>query len=328
MLLLSKNDIKRVFSMNDAIKADKDAFRMFSEGKSVVPLRMQIPVPKYDGTFLFMPAYIEDMDCASLKVVNIFPKNIDMGIPSAPAQVMLIDGRTGVINAILDGTYLTQIRTGGASGAAFDILARKDAQKGALIGTGGQAAAQIEGMIAARKLEQVKVYDLNYERTKIFAENMQEELKSYGTRIVAAKSSDEAIEDADLIITVTTSSKPVFDGRKVKKGATLSCVGSYQPHMQEMDPVILQRADKVYFDSQEAVLSEAGDILIPLKEGMINKANFKGDIGDVISGKIIGRENDDEIIVFKTVGIGTQDLVTAKYVYDRAVEKSVGTNWN
>jgi ornithine cyclodeaminase len=328
MLLLSREDIKKVFSMKDAIKADKDAFRIFTEGKSVVPLRTQIPAPKHDGTFLFMPAYVSDIDCASLKIINIFPKNIDKGIISAPAQVLLVDGTNGFVNAILDGTYVTQLRTGAASGAAFDILARKDAKKGALIGTGGQAATQLEAMIVARDLEEVKVYDLNFERTKAFAAKMQEELKEYGTKIVAAESSDEAIEDADLIITVTPSSKPVFDGSKVKKGATVSCVGSYQHHMQEMDPVILTRASKIYFDSVEAVLSEAGDILIPLENGTITKDDFTGDLGEVILGNVVGRENDDEIIVFKTVGIGTQDLITAKYIYDKAIEQGIGTKWS
>lgn len=327
MLLLSKEDIKRVFSMKDAIEADKDAFRIFTEGKSNVPLRTQISAPKAGGTFLFMPAYIEDLNCAGLKVVNIFPKNIDKGIPSAPAQVLLIDGSTGVIIAILDGTYVTQLRTGAASGAAFDLLARKDCKKGALIGTGGQAATQLEAMVVARNLEEVKVFDLNLERTKGFVEKMKEELVKYGTKIIAVETSDEAIEDADLIVTVTPSLKPVFDGSKVKKGATVSCVGSYQPYMQEMDPVILTRASKIYFDSEEAVLSEAGDILIPLEDGTITKNDFTGDLGEVVLGKVIGRENEDEIIVFKTVGIGTQDLVTAKYIYDKATAQGIGTCW-
>lgn len=327
MLLLSKEDIKKVFSMKDAIEADKDAFRIFAEGKSIVPLRTQIPAPKAEGIFLFMPAYVEDLDCAGLKVINIFQKNISKGIPSAPAQVLLIDGTTGIITAILDGTYVTQLRTGAASGAAFDLLARKDCKKGALIGTGGQAATQLEAMIVARNLEEVKVYDMNLERTKAFVAKMQEELKAYGTKIAAAESSDEAIEDADLIVTVTPSSKPVFHGNKVKKGATVSCVGSYQHHMQEMDPVILTRASKIYFDSEEAVLSEAGDILIPLEDGTITKDDFTGDLGEVILGTVVGRENDDEIIVFKTVGIGTQDLVTAKYIYDKATAQGIGTRW-
>ena len=327
MLLLSREDIKKVFSMKDAIEADKEAFQLVVEGKCDSPLRTNIQAPKHDGCFLFMPAYVEEMDTAAVKIVNIFPHNIDQGKPSSPAQVLLIDGATGIVSAILDGTYVTQLRTGAASGAAFDVLAKKDCRIGALIGTGGQAATQLEAMLAARKLEEVRVYDLNYERTVAFAEKMQEELKEYGARIIAVKSSDEAIDDADLLITVTPSSKPVFDGTKVKAGATVSCVGAYQHHMQEMDPRILPRASKIYFDSKEAVLFESGDILIPLEEGIITEEDFTGDLGMVLKGESVGRENDEEIIVFETVGVAAQDLVAAKKIYEKALEANVGTEW-
>ena len=328
MLLLSREDIKQVFSMKQAIEADKQAFTLFTQGKTDVPLRTQIVAEEKNGTFLFMPAYSATLNAASLKNINLFPDNINKGIPSAPAQVLLIDGDTGIISAVLDGNTVTQLRTGAASGVAFDVLGRKEAKEGALIGTGGQAASQLEAMICARKLEEVRVYDQDFERTKAFAKEMTRELASYGTRIVPAASSDEAITNADLIVTVTPSSKPVFDGTKVKAGATVSCVGSYQPHMQEMDPVILERATKLYFDSEEAVLSEAGDILIPLENGMITKEDFTGDIGEVLTGALVGRENEEEIIVFKTVGIGAQDLVTAKQIYDRALEEQIGTQWS
>ena len=327
MLLLSREDIKKVFTMRDAIEADKEAFRLVVEGKCDSPLRTNIQAPKYDGCFLFMPAYVEEMDTAAVKIVNIFPHNIDQGKPSSPAQVLLIDGKTGIVTAVLDGTYVTQIRTGAASGAAFDVLAKKDCRIGALIGTGGQAATQLEAMLEARKLEEVRVYDLNYERTAAFAERMHEELKAYGAKIIPVHSSDEAIDDADLLITVTPSSKPVFDGTKVKAGATISCVGAYQHHMQEMDPAILPRASKIYFDSKEAVLSESGDILIPLEEGIITEEDFTGDLGMVLKGELVGRENDEEIIVFETVGVAVQDLVAAKKIYEKAVEANVGTEW-
>lgn len=327
MLLLSREDIKKVFTMKDAIEADKKAFQLVVEGKCDAPLRTNIQAPKHEGCFLFMPAYVEEMDTASLKIINIFPHNIDNGIPSSPAQVLLIDGKTGIVIAVLDGTYVTQLRTGAASGAAFDVLARKDARIGALIGTGGQAATQLEAMLAARDIKEVRVFDLNYDRTKEFADRMQEELASYGAKIVAAKTSDEAVEGADLLITVTPSSKPVFDASKVKEGATISCVGAYQPHMQEMDPAILTRASKIYFDSEEAVLSESGDILIPLADGTITKEDFTGDLGQLIKGQIPGRESDEEIIVFETVGVAAQDLMAAKAIYDRAVEAGIGMNW-
>ncbi|MDT2737289.1 ornithine cyclodeaminase family protein [Enterococcus pseudoavium] len=328
MLLLSRDNIKQVFTMNDAIAADKLAFQLFSENKTEVPLRTQIVDEKQNGTFLFMPSYSPDLAAAALKIINIFPDNIDKGLSSAPAQVLLVDGATGYVNALLDGTTVTQLRTGAASGVAFDVLGRKDAKKGALIGTGGQAATQLEAMLCVRNLDVVYVFDQNSERTQAFVEEMKRTLKKYPTEILPAKSSDEAIHDADLIITVTPATSPVFDGNKVKRGATVSCVGSYQPQMQEMDPVILKRASKIYFDSEEAVLSEAGDILIPLAEGLITKDDFTGDIGEVLLEKVVGRESEDEIIVFKTVGIGAQDLVTAQKIYECALEKEIGKEWS
>jgi len=327
MLLLSREDIKKVFTIKDAIEADKKAFQLVVEGKCNAPLRTNIQAPKYDGCFLFMPAYVEEMDVASLKVIDLFPHNIDNGLPSSPAQVLLIDGKTGIIDAVLDGNYVTQLRTGASSGAAFDLLAKKECKIGAVIGTGGQAPTQLEAMLAARKLEEVRVYDLNLERTKAFAEKMQEELKDYGAKIIAVASSDAAIDNADLIITVTPSSKPVCDANKVKNGATISCVGAYQYHMQELDPAIFARKPKIYFDSEAMVLSESGDILQPMDQGILSKDDFTGDLGNVIKGELVGRENDEEIIVYETVGVATQDLVTAKEIYDRALAAGVGMNW-
>lgn len=328
MLLLTKNDIKKVFTMRDAVEADKLAFRMLSDGKCEAPLRTVIPAPEHDGSFLFMPAYSPELENAALKVVCIFPHNIDRGIPSAPAQVFLIDGTNGCVSAVLDGTYVTQLRTGAASGAALDILARKDAKKGALIGTGGQAASQLEAMLTVRNLKQVKVFDLNARRTQEFVEKMQADLSSYGTEILAAETSDDAVEDADILITVTPSSRPVFDGTKIKAGCTISCVGAYQPHMQELDPRVLPRVSKIYFDSADAVLAESGDIIIPLREGIISEKDFTGELGDAIAGKIPKRETEEEIILFETVGVAIQDLVTAKQIVDKAGEANVGIRWN
>lgn len=327
MLLLSRKEIKKVFTMKDAIETNKECFKLFSEGKSEVPLRTTIQAPNHNGVFLFMPSYVEELDAAGLKVVNIFPENVKENLPTAPAQVLLIDGKTGIVTAILDGTYVTQLRTGASSGAAFDLFAIKNAKIGALIGTGGQAATQLEAMMVARELDEVRIFDLDEKRRQAFVSEMQKELKCYNTKIVEATSSDNAIENADIIVTVTPSTKPVFDGTKVKKGATVSCVGAYQHHMQEMDPAILPRASKIYFDSEEAVLSEAGDILIPLEQGIITKDDFTGDIGDVLLGKVVGRENDEEIIVYENVGIGVLDLMTARAIYLKAVEAEVGTNW-
>lgn len=326
MLLLSKEDIRKCVTMRDIIEADKLAFKMVVDGTVQVPLRTVIS-GKYDGSFLFMPAYAPDIDAASVKVVDIFPHNPEQGLATSPGQVMLIDGRTGYVISMMDGTFVTALRTGAATGAAFDLLARSECRKGALFGTGGQARDQLEAMLCARKLEEVMIYSRNEEKRNAFVKAMNEELGHYGAKITAACSPDECIEDADLIVTATTSPVPVFDGTKVKEGATISAVGTYEPHKHELDPAVLPRASKIICDSVDAALSETGDLLIPLGDGTITMEDIKGSLGDVLNGTIPGRENDDEIIVFESVGVAAQDLVAAKIIYDKAVEAGIGLTW-
>ena len=328
MLLLNKKDIQRIFSMQDAVEADKQAFRIYSEGGSVVPLRVNIGAPNYEGQTLFMPGYVEKLNSMGVKIVSVFPHNIEKGIPSVPATMALIDGTSGEVCCILDGTYLTQLRTGAAAGAATDLLARTDAQIGALIGTGGQAIAQLEAMLTVRKLTEVRISGTNLGRTQSFVARMSEEFANFGTLLRAVETSQEAITNADIITAVTTSRQPVFDGRLVKAGAHINGVGSYLPTMQELDEFILQRADKIFFDSQEAVLAESGDFIIPLTKGTITPEKFTGEIGMVISNNLPGRETSEEITLFKTVGIAVQDVVTAHQIYQRALQHDIGQKFS
>lgn len=326
MLLLNKEDIKKVFDMKDAIDAAKESLSIFSQGKSVVPLRTNIDIPKYEGQSLFMPAYVESLDSAGIKIVSVFPKNIEKGLPSVPAKMILLDGKTGDVICIMDGTYLTQLRTGATSGAAADMLSRKDSKNGALFGTGGQAASQLEAMLTVRNLNIVKVFDIDKERAEAFAERMSGELSRFSTKIVAAESSDDAVNDADIITTVTTSKKAVFNGRLVKKGAHINGVGSYTPVMEELDEYIVQNADKIYMDSKSAVLSESGDFIIPIQKGLIDESKINGELGEVICGKIQGRISEDEITIYETVGIAVMDVVTAYKIYEKAAKAKIGTN--
>ena len=326
MLLLSREDIKSVFTMSDAIAADKECYRMFSEGKFDVPLRAVINGSK--GNFLFMPAYSEEMGAAGLKIVNIMPGNPEKGLPASIGQVLLIDGETGEVKALMDGTYVTALRTAAASGAAFDLFGRKDARIGALIGTGSQAMCQLEAMLCSRQLKEVRVAARNYEKTKAFVSQAGEELGSYGAEIIACSDTNEAVDGADLITLVTVSGKPVCNAEYFRPGCTISAVGAYTYDMQELDPAVFAKCGKIYFDSVDAVLSESGDILRPLDEGMLSKDQFTGDIGEYLLGKIPGRESDDEIIVFENVGIGALDLMTAAGIYDKAVSRGIGLRWN
>ncbi|WP_055669566.1 ornithine cyclodeaminase family protein [Desnuesiella massiliensis] len=324
MLLLTKKDIINIFSMKEAIEADKEALKMYNEGKTNIPLRVNIDIPKYKGQSLFMPGYAEAMDVTGIKIVSVFPNNIEKGKPSVPAKMLLLDGETGEVISIMDGTYLTQLRTGAVAGAATDILANKNAKKMALFGTGGQAPSQLEAVLAVRDIEIVKVFDINKERAEEFAKSMQEQLKSYGATILAAESMEDALEDADVITTVTTSKRPVFDGKLVKKGAHINGIGAYTPEMQEIDEYIIKNCDKLFVDTKHGVLSEAGDLIIPINKGIISEDKVSGELGEVIIGKVLGRENEKEITVFKSVGSAILDVVTAYKIYEKAKELKVG----
>ncbi|MBR6678040.1 MAG: NAD(P)-binding domain-containing protein [Oscillospiraceae bacterium] len=328
MILLNRKEIRQVFTMKDAIEANKEAYILLAQDKCKVPLRTQIPSPAVGGTFLFMPSFSEELGAAGLKIVNIFPGNADKGLSTSPASVLLMDAETGYVTAMMDGTCVTQMRTGAASGLAFELFARKDASIGALIGTGSQAACQLEAMLTACQLTEVRIFSRNKDKRDAFVAKMQEEMASFGAKLISADSADEAVDGADVIIAVTPSTVPTFSADKVKKGAVISGIGSYQHHMQELDPAIFDRCSKLYFDNREAVLSESGDITKPLGDGTLTEAQFTGDIGDVLLGKVVGRENDDEIIVYKAVGVGVQDLVAARHIFAKAQEAGVGTEWN
>lgn len=325
MLLLKKEEIKKVFSMKDAVEADKECYKAFSEGKFDVPLRAVINGPY--GNFLFMPAYSEEMKAAGLKIVNIMPGNPAKGLPASIGQVLLIDGETGEVKAMMDGTYITALRTAAASGAAFDLFGTRDASVGAMIGTGSQAMCQLEAMLTARRLSEVRVAARNFEKTVDFVEKANAELGSYGAEIIAIEDPNAAVDGADLVTLVTVSGTPVCSAEYFKAGCVISAVGAYTYDMQELDPAVFRKCGKIYFDSEEAVLSESGDILRPLDEGTLSRDQFTGDIGDFILGKIPGRESDDEIIVFENVGMGALDLYTAQKVFERAEAAGIGLRW-
>lgn len=328
MLLLDSIDMNNIFSMSEAVEACKSAFHTFSTGESVVPLRTKIEVSKHEGATLFMPGYIEALDTAGIKIVSVYPNNAKVGKPVVPATMVLIDSTTGEVCCVLDGTYLTRLRTGAAAGAATDILARPDAKIGALIGIGGQALSQLEAMLTVRELKEVRIYNKSLEKAKTFIDKAQAELKNYRTILKPVTSSHEAIIDADIITAVTTSFEPVFNGKAVKPGAHVNGVGSFMPHMQELDVEIIKRADKIFVDSIDAVLAESGDFIIPFKKGIITKERVNGELGQIIAGTVKGREHEDEITLFKTVGIAVQDVYTAYEIYKKAVAGRIGYNYN
>ncbi len=326
ILILTKAEMEQVMSMREVIEGDKEALAAYSKGDADIPLRTNIAVNKYSGQSLYMPGYVQSADSLGLKIVSVYPENVKKGITSVPGSMILLNAETGEIKALMDATFLTQLRTGAVSGAATDLLARKDSSVFALIGTGGQAQAQLEAVLAVRPIKEVKIFSPTAEHAAAFTEKMQAFFaEKYGVTITAVRSSDEAVKDADIITAVTTAKEPVFNADSVKKGAHINGVGSYMPDMQELPEEILQRAGKIYVDTRDGVLNESGDIIKPVEAGWFSHDKITGELGELVLQKTTGRESTEEITVFKTTGSAVLDLVIAEKIYAAAVAQGLGT---
>lgn len=316
MKVFSKEQMESVFSMKDAILSNKEAFKILSNNESNIPLRTNINIPKFNGQSLFMSGYIEKFNALGVKIVSVFPNNSDKNLPVCPAQMILLDGETGFVKGIMDGTFLTAIRTGASTGVATQILSRSDSKIGALIGTGGQSFYQLEAMLEARTLSEVRIFSRDLIKINNFISSIESTFAKYNCKFIACNSSDEAIDNADIITVATTSKTPVFNGDLVKAGAHINGIGSYTPSMQEVPESLVKKAS-IFTDSLSACISEAGDLIIPLNKDASVKNNIKGEIGEVLLSKIKGRENDNEITFFKSVGSAVLDLVAAHFIYEK-----------
>lgn len=325
ILVLKSEEMKAVLTMPEAIQADKDALALYSQDKVTIPLRVNLNVPEYEGQSLYMPGYAADANALGVKIVSVYPRNIEKGLTSVPATMVLVDAETGQVCSIMDGTYLTQLRTGAVAGAGTDMLAKEDASVFTLIGTGGQAETQLEAVLAVRPIKQVYVSDLNKERAESFAKKMTELYgEKYQTRIETTHNLESAIRESDIITSVTTSPVKTFDGEWVKPGAHINGVGSYTPQMAEVDALVLQRASKVYCDTMDALV-ESGDFTQAVEKGVFDLASVTGELGDLLIGKTAGRESDEEITYFNTTGNAVLDIVTAQRIYEAAISKGTGS---
>jgi alanine dehydrogenase len=321
--VLTAEDVKQAVSMAAAIEAVKGAYAQLSAGRANVPLRTQLPVSPQTGVTLFMPAYLEESLSLAVKIVSVFPDNLELGLPTIHALVVVLDATTGQPTAAIDGTYLTALRTGAASGAATDILSRPDAQHVAIFGAGTQGRTQLQAVCEVREITKVRVYDRERERAEQYVVEMQQLGGKIPADVEVADSPAHAVADADIICTATTSSTPVFDDASLKPGVHINGIGSYTPQMQEIDEATVVRA-KVVVDSRASCLAEAGDLIIPLDKGLITEQDIYAELGEIVLGQKPGRETQQELTLFKSVGNAVQDAAVARLALVVAEEKGLG----
>lgn len=316
MRLLSADDVRAAVSMTEAIDAVRAGFIALSTGRATVPLRTTLSMP--DGLTLYMPAYIQGEPVSTVKVVSVYPGNPARSLPTIIARVLVLDASTGQPLALMDGTSLTALRTGAASGLATQLLAREDAHILGVIGAGAQARTQIEAVCAVRTINEIRVYSPNH------AQAMADELRGrYSARIVVTPNAHEALLGADVICTATNSKTPVVRNEDISPGVHINGIGSFTSEMQEIGPNVVSRA-RVIVDHRASAWAEAGDLIIPRDQGIILEQHAQIEIGEVAAGLAPGRETTDQITFFKSVGNAVQDAAVAARVLQVAEERGLG----
>jgi ornithine cyclodeaminase len=320
--VLSKQDVQQAVPMREAIEIVKSAFAQLSAGKAAVPLRTQLPVERHEGVTLFMPAYLSESDDLGVKIVSVFPRNLEMGLPTIFALVIVVEAATGRPVAAMDGTYLTALRTGAASGAATDLLARKEAKVAAVFGAGVQGRTQLFAICEVRDIERAWVYDVNPQAAERYVQEMAGKGRVPADLRVAS-SPTEAVREADVLCTATTSKTPVFADADLKADVHINAVGSFTPEMQEVPEQTVGRA-RLVVCSREACLAEAGDLIIPIRKGLITEDHIYTELGEIAAGIKAGRAGAEEITLFKSVGNAVQDVSVARVVLTRAEMLGLG----
>ncbi len=318
-LILNKNEVASVLTMKDCMQVVENAFAELSSGTAVLPLRTAIASP--DGLSLYMPAYLKKNEALACKVVTVYKNNpAKHNLPTTIGKVLLQDPQTGDVVCIMNGGYLTAVRTGAASGVATKHLARNDKKQVAgIFGAGVQARMQLWAVCEAREISRALVFDISEEAVSAFITEMSKKLN---LEIIKASKPEELLA-ADILCTATSSASPLFDGNKVKEGTHINGIGSHTPNARELDSAIVKRSVFVG-DSKEACFKEAGDIIIPVNAGEIPESHFHAELGEIITGSKQGRKSDKEITVFKSNGLAIQDAAAAKLVYEKALQAGIG----
>jgi len=323
-LLLTGKQVKKLLEMKDVLGAVENAFRHKGLGKVQMPPKAYLFYEKFNGDLRTMPSYVEDMDVSAVKIVNVHPDNAkNFGMRTVMAVLVLVNPHTGAPLAFMDATYITDMRTGGASAIASKYLARPNPKILGIIGCGNQARTQMLALITQfGHFDEVRLYDMFPEKSKALAREFRRHYKEQVGKIKAVQNAKDCVIDSDIVVTVTSARAPVVLDEWVKDGTHFNCMGADAPGKQEMDPKILKRARLVIDDWEQA--SHSGEINVPLSKGEMTKDDVDVEIGHIVAGLKPGRESDQQITVFCSTGLAVQDCLTAKIAYDAAIAQKIG----
>ena len=312
-LYITKEKIAALLPMQECIEQMEQMFRSLAAGKCLQPLRSLMWLPDKTGLLGMMPGYASGLDMMGIKVISVFHSNREAGYPSHQGVVILFDAKHGQPLMFFDAAEITAIRTAAASAVATELLARKNAERLTIIGSGEQAERHVEAMLLVRPIKQIKIWSRNETNATILAQKLS---GCYHLPVYITKTAQEAVTNADIICTVTAARQPVVLGEWIAPGTHINAVGSSTPVARELDTNAIVNAE-LFTDCYESLFNEAGDFLIPKKEGAVTDAHVKAELGEVILGTKTGRSNDDAITVFKSLGIAAEDIFSAWHIYQK-----------
>ena len=314
MRVLGPAEISRALPMGSAIAAMREAFVAHVEGRSDGPPRTVLHTGATQGSTLVMPVSLEagDLPLVVVKVVSVFPANRQTGIPSIHGTVIAVEAETGVPVAILDGASLTAIRTAAACGLATGLLARRDSEVLAIFGSGVHARTQVQAVREVRSIEEVRIYNPNTESAAAMADELTASAAP-GCHFRPVDSPASALDGADIACAATTSRVPVFEDHAVPEGLHINAIGSFHATDREIPGATVARAG-VFVDDRESALEEAGDLIMAIREGLIDANHVRSDLGSLVLGRAEGRRSRDEVTFFKSVGLAVQDAAATQAV--------------
>ncbi|RMX20982.1 ornithine cyclodeaminase family protein [Legionella jordanis] len=318
-LSLSLEDVKQCINMKEAIDCMEVAFKQLARDEVILPLRTAMPIKEEEGMSLCMPSYLPEQEALGLKVVSVFPKNRDKELPTIFGTILLLDAKTGELKAIMEGTYLTALRTGAVSGLATKYLSPERDCHLALIGAGGQAATQLQAVAAVRTIKKISIWSRNLESAEQFADTIKDHFE-----VEAHSELKQALKEADIICTATSSTEPLIHLNDIKPNAHINAIGSHTREMQEISADVLAKA-LIVVDQKKAALAEAGEIIAAVGSKTISKTNLK-ELGRLLLMKSTSTYKE-KLTVFKSVGLAIQDISIAEAVYKNAVKNKLGTSF-
>ena len=319
LLVLAHEDVKQLLSMDECIELMAEAPADLARGRSWQPLRFVVRPPEEQSLMGLMPAHRSSPEPAyGLKTVCIFPGN-PRDLDKHQGGVMLFDGKTGELRALIDASAVTSIRTAAVSAVATRALARPDSQVLAILGSGVQARAHLEAMTRANSFEQARVWSRTPAHAEAFAAGAEAPFP-----VEAVESAEAAVRGADVVVTVTSAREPIVERDWLAPGTHVNAVGSSIPTARELDSATIAEA-ALFVDRRESTVNESGEYLRAVEEEGVGPDHIRAELGEVLVGSHDGRRSEDELTVFVSLGLAVEDLAAAEYLYGRARDDGVGS---